>query len=126
MEIRKFVLLLAVLTGFCSLDAQAQTDKKVTSHETIGQRIDAGAKKVGDEVKNAEKVGKERICADAKKVNCKVRHAEKAGKAKLKSDVKKVKRGVAKTEQKVKRAYLKEKAKIKAWEKQKQGKQRSN
>ena len=153
MEIRKFVLLLAVLAGFCSLDAQAQTDKKVTGHETIGQRIDtlakkvgsevknaekvgeekfhadaekldAGAKKVGDEVKNAEKVGKERICADAKKVNCKVKHAEKAGKAKLKSDVKKVKRGVAKTEQKVKRAYLKEKAKIKAWEKQ--GKQRSN
>ncbi len=36
MEIRKFVLLLAVLTGFCSLDAQAQTDKKVTGHETIG------------------------------------------------------------------------------------------
>ena len=118
MEIRKFVLLLAVLTGFCSLDAQAQTDKKVTGHETIGQRIDTLAKKVDFEVKNAEKVGKERICADAKKVNCKVRHAEKAGKAKLKSDVKKVKRGVAKTEQKVKRAYLKEKAKIKAWEKQ--------
>ena len=69
MEIRKFVLLLAVLTGFCSLDAQAQTDKKVTGHETIGQRIDTLAKKVGSEVKNAEKVGEEKFHADAEKLD---------------------------------------------------------
>ena len=87
MEIRKFVLLLAVLTGFCSLDAQAQTDKKVTGHETIGQRIDTLAKKVDFEVKNAEKVGEEKFHADAekldagaKKVGDEVKNAEKVGK----------------------------------------------
>lgn len=113
MEIRKFALSLAVLAGLCSLNTQAQTGKKVTSHETIGQRIDtlakkvgsavkkaektgkeklnadekkldADAKKVGSEVKHAEKIGKEKVCSDAKKINCKVKHAEKADKAKAK------------------------------------------
>ena len=79
-------------------------------------------RKVGSEVKHAEKIGKEKVCADAKKINCKVKHAEKADKAKLKSDVKKVKKGVAKTEQKVKRTCLKDKAKIKAWEKARKAK----
>ncbi len=151
MEIRKFALSLAVLAGLCSLNTQAQTGKKVTSHKTIGQRIDtlakkvgsavkkaektgkeklnadekkldADAKKVGSEVKHAEKIGKEKVCSDAKKINCKVKHAEKADKAKLKSDIKKIKRGVAKTEKKIKRTYLKDKAKIKAWEKARKAK----
>ena len=50
MEIRKFALSLAVLAGLCSLNTQAQTGKKVTSHETIGQRIDTLAKKVSPAV----------------------------------------------------------------------------
>lgn len=56
MKNRKLVLSLVALAGLSSLSAQAQTNNTEKPHETIMQRVDTLAKKVGADVKHAEGV----------------------------------------------------------------------
>ena len=143
MKNRKLVLSLVALTGLTSLSAQAQTNNTEKPHETIVQRIDTLAKKVGTDVKHAENVEKSKLSADAKKVGAAVKQAETTEKTKLNADKKRIKtdlandkqkidkvyqdnkekfdtdvknaeNGLAKGEQKVKNTYRKDKAKVKA------------
>ena len=101
MKNRKLVLSLVALAGLSSLSAQAQTNNTEKPHETIMQRVDTLAKKVGADVKHAEGVEKAKLNADAQKVGAAVKKAETTEKAKLNADKQRVKADLAKDKEKV-------------------------
>ena len=120
MKNRKLVLSLVALAGLASLSAQAQTNNTEKPHETIMQRVDTLAKKVGAAVKQAETTEKTKLNADKKRFKTdlandkqKINKVYQDNKEKFDTDVKNAENGLAKGEQKVKNTYRKDKAKIK-------------